>query len=358
MKFKRLLSLMLTIIMILSCSIDALAFTVNMNIDGDEVVQVQAGGNQFFNITFAPAAYEPNAEQVYTLSLGEELVFWRHSGTTGKKWDMGQWGLQDDAWVQQLMNGDKNLLLTCEWYLPDGVTTFLNNGGSWEDIKVTFQCKLSDGTPLTSEDIFKNNVVDCYITGNKIKAQFYPQFKTDTKRKVFAGNNIKLNRGIYPYSFTMFSMWSKDTTLHKHYGATRIWDREHGEPEYSKHSGFDTIEYSDILNTNGDLTPGRNLRNFEAGKPLQNNSGIGADSISTSVAKIGDGTFTGGGATGIGFNFPIFITFEINPNQTQTGNGHNLMYVSEYSIVNMADGADPDEMTTHASMQAYSNRAQ
>lgn len=100
MKFKRLLSLMLTLVMMLSCSIDALALTLNMNIDGDNVIQVQAGGNTFFNVEFAPPEYTPNAEQVYTLSLGEELIFWRRSGETGKRWDMAQWGLQSDAWVQ------------------------------------------------------------------------------------------------------------------------------------------------------------------------------------------------------------------------------------------------------------------
>lgn len=356
MKFKRLLSLILTLVMVLSCSIDALAFTVNMNIDGDEVVQVQAGGNQFFNVTFAPPEYEPNAEQVYTMSLGEELVFWRHSGTGGKRWNMGQWGYQSDAWVQQLMNGQKNLLLTTEWYLPDGVINFLNNGGSWEDIKVTFQCKLSDGTPLNSEDIFKNNVVDCYITGNKIKTQFYPKFTTDTNRLVYSGNNIKLNRGIYPYSFTMFSMWGPG----RHYGASRVWDKDAGENASIRHYGYDTITYDDILNNGGYLTGGKNIKNFAYNQwnPKGTKTETGQyyePSISTDKARIGDGTFSGGGATGIGFNFPIYITFEINPIQEKKG---NALYVSEYSIVNMADDADPDEMTTHASMQAYSNREQ
>lgn len=148
-------------------------------------------------------------------------------------------------------------------------------------------------------------------------------------------------------------MWNKDTTLHRHYGATRIWDREHGENKDARHSGFDTIEYSDILNSNGDLTPGKRLKNQQA--YCYDCKVYHTAEIYTDTARIGEGTFSNGGATGIGFNFPIYITFEINPIQEKKG---NALYVSEYSIVNMADDADPDEMTTHASMQAYSNREQ
>lgn len=356
MKFKRLISILLTMIMLLSCSIDALAITVNMNIDGDNVEQVQAGGNTFFNIKFAPPEYEPNAEQIYTMSLGEEVVFWRHSGTTGNRWNMGQWGYQNDAWVQKLMDGRIEKLFTSEWYLPDGVLTYLEgHPDGWSDIKVTFQCKLTDGTPLNHEDVFKNGVVDCYIQGNKIKAKFYPKFTTNKTKKVFAGNAIELNRGIYPYSFTMFSMWGPG----RHYGASRIWDYEAGELASTRHYGYDTITYDDILNTDGYLTKGKNIKNFAYNQwnPKGSKTETGQyyePSISTNKARIGDGTFDWGGATGIGFNFPIFITFEINPVED---NG-NQMYLSEYSIVSMSDNAEPDELTTHASLQAYSNKKQ
>lgn len=235
---------------------------------------------------------------------------------------------------------------------------FLNNGGSWEDIKVTFQCKLTDGTPLNHEDVFKNGVVDCYIQGNKIKAQFYPKFTTQVGVPIKSGTRIELNRGIYPYSFTMFSMWGPG----RHYGASRVWDRwyEPQETAENRHAGFDMFTYDDILDTNGNITSGKNIKNFAYNQwnPKGTTTETGQyhePGISTSKARIGDYTFNGGGATGIGFNFPIYITFEINPIQEKKG---NALYVSEYSIVNMADDADPDEMTTHASMQAYSNRAQ
>ena len=80
MKFKRILSLLLTFLMLLSCSVNVLAINVNMNIDGDNVVQVETNKSKFFNIQFAPPEYEPNAEQVYVMHMGLSYDMWRYSG--------------------------------------------------------------------------------------------------------------------------------------------------------------------------------------------------------------------------------------------------------------------------------------
>jgi hypothetical protein len=80
MKSKRILSLLLSLIMLVSMSTDVLAFTINMTSGENDVIQVETGTEQFFNVIFQEKEWEPNAEQVYTMSLGEEVVFWRHSG--------------------------------------------------------------------------------------------------------------------------------------------------------------------------------------------------------------------------------------------------------------------------------------
>ena len=61
MKFKRIISLILTFVMLLCCSVNVLAINVNVNIDGDNVVQVSTDTNQFFNVTFAPKEWTPDA---------------------------------------------------------------------------------------------------------------------------------------------------------------------------------------------------------------------------------------------------------------------------------------------------------
>ena len=79
MKFKRLISLLLCSTMLFSCSIDALAINLNMNING-EVVQVPTDTDQFFNVEFTDVNYEPNAEQVYVMHMGLSYDMWRYSG--------------------------------------------------------------------------------------------------------------------------------------------------------------------------------------------------------------------------------------------------------------------------------------
>ena len=80
MKLKRVVSLLLILTMLFSASIDALAVTFNMNIDGDNVQQITTDNSQFFNVKFAPEDYKPNAEKVYVTYMGRSYDAWRHSG--------------------------------------------------------------------------------------------------------------------------------------------------------------------------------------------------------------------------------------------------------------------------------------
>ena len=79
MKFKRLISLLLCSIMLLSCSIDVSAINLNMNING-EVIQVPTDADQFFNVSWSKTSYVPNAEQVYVMNMGRSYDMWRHFG--------------------------------------------------------------------------------------------------------------------------------------------------------------------------------------------------------------------------------------------------------------------------------------
>ncbi|MBP3448223.1 MAG: hypothetical protein J6K51_04290 [Clostridia bacterium] len=80
MKSKRILSLLLSLIMIISMSTDALAFTLNMTSGINDVIQVETGTEQFFNVIFQEKEWEPNAEQVYTMYMGQNYDMWRYSG--------------------------------------------------------------------------------------------------------------------------------------------------------------------------------------------------------------------------------------------------------------------------------------
>lgn len=359
MKFKRLLSLALCIVMMFSMSIDTFATVLNINLDGENVTQVNTDTNQFFNVTFAPMEWEPNAEQVCTMYMGLSYDMWRHSGDQQKnkpgdqRWNTPFGYLTDYEMGQVMIGKYSDAVVYQNQVLPDGVRNFLSNGGSWEDIKVTFQCANSDDRFLDHNQIFQNGAVDAWLKwGTEIQLAFKPYFKGSTE---FITNHTatKITRAEYPYSNTMFSMFKKGGG---HRGATMVHDPENGEPKDKYTSqGFDSLLFSDIINSNGDLTPGKSLKNIELSA-----SGCGCSShptiIDTNTVRIGNGsTFNSGGAIGISFHFPVKITFEINPIQEKKG---NALYVSEYSIVNMADDADPDEMTTHASMQAYSNREQ
>lgn len=80
MKSKRILSLLLSLIMIISMSTDALAFTLNMTSGINDVIQVETGTEQFFNVIFQEKEWEPNAEQVYVMHMGLSYDMWRHFG--------------------------------------------------------------------------------------------------------------------------------------------------------------------------------------------------------------------------------------------------------------------------------------
>ena len=80
MKFKRLLSLALCVVMMFSMSTEVFAITLNMTSGKNEVVQVEPGTDQFFNVIFQEEEWEPNAEQVYTMYMGQNYDMWRHFG--------------------------------------------------------------------------------------------------------------------------------------------------------------------------------------------------------------------------------------------------------------------------------------
>lgn len=352
MKFKRLLSLVLCVVMIFSMSTEVFAITLNMNIDGEEIIQVETGTDQFFNVTFAPKEYKPNAEQIYTLYMGQNYDMWRYSGDQDKNKKGNQpwrtsWGILSDYEMGELMDGhNPNAVIYLNEQLPQGVKNFLSSGGSWEDIKVTFQCENTDGICLEPKMLFVNEAVDCWIKwGTEVQLAFKPYFR-GANQMISNTTSMQVKRGLYPYSNTMFSMWGKNGG---HKGATMVHDDTQNEPD-GKYAGYSLLHFDHILDNKGNLIANQKYKNIEYGaKPSFK------DFIDSNTTNIGYGTFDNGGAVGISFHFPVKITFEINPIKAQKPNS---LYVSEYSIVNMADDADPDEMTTHASMQAYSNRAQ
>lgn len=344
-------------------STDALAFTLNMTSGKNEVIQVQTDTNQFFNVIFQEEEWKPNAEQVYTMYMGQNYNMWRYSGdqNTSKPgtqpWKTA-WGILSDFEMAMLMEGNNpSAIVTLNEQLPQGVKDFIGRGGSWEDIKVTFQCENSDGMPLEPKKLFVNGAVDCLIKwGTEVQLAFKPYFR-GAEQMISDATSMQVKRGMYPYSNTMFSIFTKTSNPKhaKHLGAAMVYDTENNEDKYApnKYEGYTPLLFSDVLNTKGDLAPNKALKNIEP-IPGACRCGSHPNVIDTNKARIGNGsTFNSGGAIGISFHFPVKITFEINPMPTA-----NQVYLSEYSIVNMADDADPDNLTTSASLQAYSNRDQ
>ena len=80
MRFKKVVSLLLTLIMLFSISVDTFAEVLNINIDGENVTQVVTNTDQFFNVIFQEKEWEPNAEQVYVRHMGLSYDMWRHFG--------------------------------------------------------------------------------------------------------------------------------------------------------------------------------------------------------------------------------------------------------------------------------------
>ena len=78
MKFKRLLSLALCIVMMFSMSTEVFAITLNMTSGENEVIQVETGTDQFFNVIFQEKEWQPNAEQVYVMYMGHYYDMWQH----------------------------------------------------------------------------------------------------------------------------------------------------------------------------------------------------------------------------------------------------------------------------------------
>ena len=344
---RRVLTVILSLALVLSSVTEAFATNINMNVDG-EIKTVDTNEEKFFNVEFTDESYVPNAEQVYSQFIGNRIEMWRYSGDQDKSqpgsqnWRT-QWGCVDDDWIRRLMDGKITPLTTLNEKIPDEVMSYLQNGGSWDDIKITFQCVNDDGTFIDPRQIFKDGKVDGWLKwGQEIQLSFYPKFKTDKFHNISDKTKLRFRRGIYPYSYTSFSMWGKSGK--KHYGSTRVWDIDAGEPD-DKYNGYDKLKYSDILNSKGDVTPGLNLKNLESGKKLET-GGTGADSISTDTARIGLGTFNNGGATGLGFSFPVKVTFEINPIPKQT-----IHLVSEAGFTNLQNIDD-----TLANLQFYSER--
>ena len=343
---KKVVSLILCTILLLTSFTEVFATTLNVNVNG-EVKKVDTSEDKFFNVEFTGPNYQPEAEQVYTMLMGSNIEMWRYSGDKDKSQAGSQnwgtpWGYKTDVWIQELMDGLHSPLTTLNQVVPEGVMTYLKSGGSWDDIKITFQCINEDGNEIKPANIFENGAVDAWLKwGQEIQLQFKPIFKTDETQYIFEGNKVKLNRAIYPYSYTAFSMWAKDGS-NRQYGATRVWDKVHEEPG-AKYEGYDPLEYKDIQNNKGHIKSGLNLKNIQ--HPGKTETGHNSTAgISTDIAKIGSGTFNSGGATGIGFSFPIKITFEIKPKA-------NTNLLTEIGMVNLQDIDG-----TLSNIQMYSER--
>ena len=359
------MSLLLILTMLFSASIDALAITLNMTVGKNEVVQIQTDNSQFFNVKFQEKEWTPNAEKVYVTYVGEMYDLWRHSGDQNPSKKGSQpwktsWGTLSDAEMINLMNGKLgNISEFLYGKVPQGVIDYINTGGSWEDIKVTFQCENSEGESLDANLLFVNGAVDGWIkNGTELHFSCKPYFR-GAKQMIHDGTSMQVRRGLYPYSHTMFSMFTRadnpKNAVHK--GATMVTDKEHGEKNATP--GYDQLYFDHIINTKGDLNGGFKYMNIEKLRiPSED------ETIDSSKTRIGDGgTFNSGGAIGIRFHFPIKVTFEINPlpgvgEPPEEETPDNQIYVSEFSIANMADEATADKLATNASMQAYSNKEQ
>lgn len=353
---KRIVSVLLVVVMVFSMSSEVFAATLNMTSGKNEVMQVQTDTEQYFNVIFQEKEWEPTAEDYDVIYMGGYCDMWRYSYDKQKSVDGDQrwatpFGYLTDYELKDVMQGtySGDTVRVDSQLLPSKVQAFLNSGGSWEDIRVTFQCENKDGVSLDPSQIFQDGAVEaCLKWESEIQLAYKPYFK-GSKDLIPTTTVVK---GQYPYSNTMFSMWGKNNdNKGTHYGSVMVYDTENGEDEYApnKYDGYNPLLFIDIKDKYGNLTAGKNLKNLEYPGDATKKPGI-----STDTARIGDGTFGSGGAIGIHFEFPVKITFEINPIEDKG----NQMYLSEYSIVSMSDNAKPDELTTHASLQAYSNKKQ
>ena len=326
-KLNKTVSVGLAVVLILSSFISAFATSLNINTyDGVETVETDE--EKFFNIPFVDSDYIPSAEQTYSMVMGENLEFWRYSsGLWGTPW-----GMHNDNWIKELMDGNISELTTINQNIPEEVQAYLQNGGSWDNIKVSFQCVNTDGIYLKPSAIFRDGNVDAKLKwGTEFELSFYPVFHTDTENYIFDGNKVRLNRGVYPYSYTLFSMWGNSNSS-RHYGAVRVWDEAADEPT-AKYDGYSLLRYSDILNSNGDISRDLWLKNIEYFKGFTETGQKSEEHIDSNYTRIGNGTFKNGGATGIGFSFPIKVIFEINPTQPRS----NVKLLSETGLVNIQD---------------------
>ena len=80
MRIIKVISLLLTLIMILSLSVDTFAAVLNMTSGINDVIQVETGTEQILNVIFQEKEWEPNAEQVYVMNMGLSYDMWRHFG--------------------------------------------------------------------------------------------------------------------------------------------------------------------------------------------------------------------------------------------------------------------------------------
>ena len=289
---KRIVSVLLVVVMVFSMSSEVFAATLNLNAYGENTEQVQTDTEQYFKVKFAPEEWEPNAEDYDVIYMGRYYDMWRYSGDPSGKNGDKRWatpfGYLTDNELKQVMQGKySDTVMYDSHKLPSKVQDFLSKGGTWEDIRVTFQCENKDGMSLDSNLIFRDGAVDaCLKWEREIQLAYKPYFQGS--KDVIPETTVV--KGQYPYSNTMFSMWGINDG--KHYGSVMVYDIENGEKEYApnKYDGYDPLLFDDILNSDGDLKTGKNLKNLE----YPGTSTYKA--ISTDKARIGKGTFNSGGA--------------------------------------------------------------
>ncbi|SCY17687.1 hypothetical protein [Alkaliphilus peptidifermentans] len=230
------------------------------------------------------------ANHIGTNNPSHDMRIWHWSG--------GYWGndhfrIEDDE-MDMLASGELShdaldVTYTLKEDLPDRVITFLNNGGSWDDIEIVFSMKRND---VVWYDIFREKP-QWRINGNQIETIIKPKFVVDTIDIIYDSPQMALRMPqIYePYGQQVYSVFTPGGS---HLGAS--WD----------------IEYKDIISHHGEL---RKDKNYEHKRWNGGSDGT----KDGSQMKIGHGTFSGGGAIAYEFWFQIKAEFYIkDTNEAET----------------------------------------
>lgn len=161
--------------------------------------------------------------------------------------------------------------------LPEQVIKYLDSGGTLEDIEIKFICNKD---PL---DLFKGNP-KYIMKDNKIQVEIKPQFQVQVNNPVFANDKMNV---LFPqikdgFGNNVYSIFTRSGT---HLGMN------------------ETIRPNDILNEQGHLVGGKQYT-------ITTDSGASISRDGSEI-KIGNNTFSNGGAVGLDFKYPITAHFYI-----------------------------------------------